>query len=277
MGFLAFTRPQAMLAVLPIQLVILVWWSRREHSRLPGVATGLALLPIAAFAGVRVWQIMNHDRWPFRYALANLVDKTDAFRAYALDRMPACDLVPAALNGPAPWHDTPALENTMMNACPETYLWFHSDATSAVTWTLAIPKDAIANFLQVMPHLSLVSWNDQSALPPWLFDIILPGRNPWPLLVISLIAGFALAALGGRQVRVTAFSVIGLSISVLSIVGVLFGIWASDGVDLGRHVYPIIPLISVAALVLPATMPSARPPAPTPAQEPQLVDAVSSS
>jgi hypothetical protein len=276
MALLALTRPQAMLAIVPIQLVILVWWSRREHSRLPGLATGLALLPFVAFAGVRVWQIMNHDRWPFRYALANLVDKTDSFRAYALDRMPACDLVPAALDGPAPWTDALALEGTLLNACPETYLWFQSDATSAVTWTLAIPQEALANFLQVMPNLSLVSWNDQTALPQWLFDVILPNGNPWPLFAVSLIAGIVLAMLSGRQVRITALGITGLTISVLSIVGVLFGIWASDGVDLGRHVYPIIPLISVAALVLPATIPSARSRALPLAQERQMTATASS-
>lgn len=252
---IAITRPQAMLVLVPAQVVVLLWWTRRER-RFTGLYAALPLLlAITAWSLFRVYQVSQHDRWPFRYALHNLVDKEPSFRAYVLERMPACEPIPAALNGPQPWNDVLALDNAMINLCPETYVWFRSDATSTLTWISEIPFQALSNFFQVVPSLTLVRWTDAKALPTMIDEGVLPSLNPWPFIIVALALGIAAMALSGAKPRVTVLSALGTIVAVVAALAYVFAVWAADGVDFGRHVYPIIPLIGVAALVLPATMP----------------------
>lgn len=70
-----------------------------------------------------------------------------------------------------------------------------------------------------------------------------------------LKAGILLAWLAGVRPRPTLLSVLGTMITIASASGYVFLVWAADGVDLGRHVFPIIPLINVAALIMPSVMP----------------------
>lgn len=255
---IAATRPQAMLVLIPVQVVILLWWTRRERNFRSLTFALPALLPIAAFALFRVYQVSQHDRWPFRYALHNLVDKGPSFREYALDRMPPCEPVTAALNGPQPWTDVLALDNTMINVCPETYMWFKSDAISVFTWVPEIPGAALANFMTALPGLTLARWTDVMALPSGVDAALMPNLNPWWFLAVSLVSGVILAAAAGVRPRITLFSVIGVVIVLGSAFAYVFAVWAADGVDFGRHVFPVIPFIALAALIMPAVIPQRK-------------------
>lgn len=258
MTLMAATRPQAMLALLPVQIVILTWWTRRESQTRSLRFAIPALIPIAGFALFRVWQISQHDRWPFRYALHNLVDKEPSFRAYALERMPPCEAIPAALSGPAPWNEVLALDGTMINTCPETYLWFQSNATSVWTWVPAIPGDAIRNFLDVLPGTSLIRWNEIVGLPTSVDFALMPNSNPWVFIGLCLLIGIGLAIAAGVRPVVTPLALLGVIVSVMSVLGYVFLVWAADGVDFGRHVFPVLPLLGVAALIMPSTIPGRK-------------------
>lgn len=253
---IGLTRPQAFLALIPVQVVFLIWWARRErHSRVLSYAIP-ALLPMAAFAAYRVWQVSQHDRWPFRYALHNLVDKPPSFRTYALERIPDCAAIPAALNGAAPWNDVLALEGTLASQCPDTYLWFQSDAISVWNWVPSMPLETVRNFIDVMPALQLSRWNEILALPAGLDNAVMPNSNPWIYALSSLLVGIALALLGGIRPHVTWLSIAGSAIVVACAIGFVFLVWAADGVDHGRHVFPILPVVGVAALLMPSVIPA---------------------
>ncbi len=255
-ALLALVRPQAMLALVPAQIVILVWWGRYERSGRAAFAAMTTMVPFAAFAAYRVWQVADHDRWPFRYALHNLVAKDSSFRDYALARMPQCELVTAGLSGPTPWPSTMALETDLPSACPETFLWFASDATLASTWVREIPSQALSGFAADLPGLTLLRWTQDTALPRQLDGFLMPGPSPWLLILAALATGALLAAFAGVRPRVTFRAVIGLCLALVPIIAFVFTVWAVDGLDFGRHVFPFLPLAAVAALVLPATMPS---------------------
>jgi len=252
---IAITRPQAMLVLIPVQIVVLLWWSRREQSFSSLKYTLPALLPIAAFALFRVYQVSQHDRWPFRYALHNLVDKSPSFRQYALERMPPCEPINAALDGPQPWNDVLAFDGTMISLCPDTYLWFKSDAISVFNWVPEIPGAAIANFIAVLPGLTLLRWTDAMPLPALIDQLLMLNLNPWWFLLACLFIGVILAAAAGVRPRITPLGIAGLLVTSASVVGYVFAVWAADGVDFGRHVYPILPFIGLALFIMPAVLP----------------------
>jgi hypothetical protein len=253
---LALVRPQAMLALVPAQVVLLIWWGRYERSGRAAFAAAASMLPFIAFAGYRVWQIADHDRWPLRYALHNLVAKDSSFREYALARMPSCELVTQGLSGPTPWPSTMALETSLPSACPETFAWFTSNAASVTTWVREIPSQALSGFTADLQGLTLVRWTDDTALPSAVDGLLMPGSSPWIPLLAALAIGVLLAAFAGVRPRVSFLAVVGLTIALVPLIAYLFTVWAVDGLDFGRHVFPFLPLIAVAALVLPATIPS---------------------
>lgn len=255
-AILALARPQAMLALVPAQFVILVWWGRFERSGRAALTAMASMVPFAAFAGYRVWQVAAHDRWPLRYALHNLVAKDSSFREYALARMPECGLVTSGLSGPAPWPSTMALETTLPGGCPDTFAWLTSSATMVTTWVREVPTEALSGFAADLPRLALVRWTDDRALPAGLDEVLMPGASPWLLLGAALVIGMLLAAFAGVRPRVTVLGMLGLLVSLVPIIAFLFAVWAVDGLDFGRHVFPFLPFLAVAALVLPATIPS---------------------
>lgn len=253
---LLITRPQSLIFVLPMQLVITVWWMRRESLSLASMrrvlaSLGILLIASTGWATYRAALLANDDVYSFRYALHNLVEKTPSFRQYVLNEAPPCEAIPAALNGPQPWTDVIALDNTLISLCPETFLWFKSDAVSPQTWVLYDPGAAALNFRDVMWGIALPVGAEKSALPQVLDDALLPVHNLWFAIGVGLAAGLTLSALGRVRYRVTVLGAAGVIICIGSVGVYLFGVWAADGYDVIRHMVPITPLLPIAAFALP--------------------------
>lgn len=255
-GLTIFSRPQLLLVIVPIQIVLLIWIARRNQ--LAGIAwvTGLGLIPFIVVGLYRMYQLSTVQLYQFRYALNNLVDKGSSFRPYALENMPSCEAVPAALNGSAPWNDVHALESTLMNSCPETWIWFNSSKASVQSWVSADPVAAVMDFLGSMTRVQLSVMSEGRAMPEWLSNAILNPAEPWLWMAIYLILGMSAAWIAGVRPRFTAMSVLGVGVSVLSPLAFMFAMWASDGYDISRHIYPALPFIGLALLIFPSVIPS---------------------
>ena|GEM_PF-1125268 len=256
---LLVTRPQTILFVLPIHIVVSLWWSRRHRRPWVDVKGSLAvsLIILLAASGWSVYRsalLANDDVYSFRYALHNLVEKTPSFRQYALNESPPCDAIPTALNGPQPWTDVIALDNTLIGLCPETFIWFKSDAVSPVTWVLYDPLAAGLNFRDVMWGIALPVGSETSVLPSAVDDLLLPVHNVWLATGVALMLGLLLGVAGRVRYRVTLRGVVGVAIAIGSVTLYLFAVWAADGYDVIRHMVPITTLLPIAALLLPTGM-----------------------
>lgn len=260
---LLITRPQMLIFVVPIQIVASIWWVRRTGHSLPWlratlVISSIVLIGGAGWATYRAALLANDDVYSFRYALHNLVEKTPSFREYALEEAPPCEAIPAALNGPQPWTDVIAFDQTLISLCPETFLWFKSDAVAPQTWILYNPEAAVLNFRDVMWGITLPVGAETSVLPNVVDDSLLPVHNMWLAIGIGLALGLVLGMIGGVRFRITAWGVVGILISIGSITVYLFAVWAADGYDVIRHMVPVTPLLPVAALLLPSALTGRR-------------------
>ena len=254
----ALTRPQLLVFVLPTQLVILVWWWRKNGRPIPVVGSLLSIAPFMAFAVYRVQQVTEIDVYRMRYALHNLVGKNSSFRDYALAEMPPCDLVSQALNGPSPWNDTQALESTMISPCPDTWIWFRSDAVNLQNWLPARFSQAIVEFGTQMQGLILSIGTQSSALPSFLSTTLLNPSYPLIWALAYLIAGIGLAIAAGAKPKVSVLSVLGVGVVVSTVMLQMFFVWGADGESVERHQYPVIPMILIALLVFPSVWPVQR-------------------
>jgi hypothetical protein len=260
---LLVTRPQMLIFVVPIQVLASVWWVRRHGLRfaeLRGVlATALVVLVAGTgWAAYRAALLGNDDVYSFRYALHNLVEKTPSFREYVLQEAPPCDAIPAALNGPQPWADVIAFDQTLINLCPETFLWFKSDAVSPQTWIAYNPVAAALNFRDVMWGIALPVGAEVTVLPAAVDDALAPPHNLWLPIAMALVLGLLLGVIGRVRFRATAWGVLGVAASVGVVTIYLFAVWAADGYDVIRHLVPVTPLLPVAALVLPSALTGKR-------------------
>lgn len=249
------TRPQLLIVVIPTQFIFLIWVARRSSLRTPVLVSGLALVPVLVLGAYRLYQLSLVPLYQFRYALNNLVDKGSSFRPYALENMPQCQNIPAALNGPAPWNDVHALESTLMNSCPETWVWFNSDAVRAPSWLLADPMAAWLDFFGAMPRVTLALMSEGRAMPDCLSNLILNPSEPWLWMLIYAALGAIFAAIAGVRPKVTLLNIAGCAVIGIATFFYLIMMWASDGYDVNRHIYPVLPLMAVAFMAIPATMP----------------------
>ena len=271
---IALTRPQLLIFVLPTQLVILVWWWRQNRRSFPAVGSLLAIAPFMAFAAYRVQQVTQIDVYRMRYAFHNLVGKNSSFRDYALVEMPPCDLVPQALNGPAPWNDAIALESTMISSCPDTWMWFRSDAVILQNWVPARFSQAIVEFGTQIQGIILSIGTQSSALPSFLSTALLNPSYPLIWALAYLIAGIGLAIAAGAKPKFSVLSVLSIAIVTSTVLLQMFLVWAADGESVERHQHPVIPMILIALLVFPSvwSLRNSRK-----ASKPALVDGIKKS
>lgn len=249
----ALTRPQLLIFVVPTQLVLLIWWWRRSGRSVPALAALLVLTPALAFAAYRVYLVTQIDLFKMRYALNNLVAKNSSFREYALAEMPPCDLIPQALNGPAPWNDTQALGNeALMNNCPSTWVWFRSDAVNLQTWMLARPSQTLMEFATQVQHMILPLGPQVSAMPTVVSQILLNPQQPLLWLFGYLIAGLIFALVVRVRPRFSFLSFLGVGLIVLSIALQLLFVWGADGDSMERHLFPVIPMIAIVLFTFPS-------------------------
>ncbi len=251
------TRPQMLIFVIPIQLIASLWWIRRNNYRFRELRTVLlgaliVLLASAGWATYRAALLANDDVYSFRYALHNLVEKTPSFREYVLQEAPTCEAIPAALDGPQPWTDVIAFDQTLISLCPETFIWFKSSAVSPQSWIAYDPVAAALNFRDVMWGIALPVGAEYSILPGAIDDALLPVHNVWLAIAVGLALGLILGILGGVRYRVTAWGVIAVVAALGSVAVYLFAVWAADGYDVIRHMVPVTTLLPLAALTLPS-------------------------
>lgn len=259
-ALLALTRPQLLVIAVPVLTVLGFWWWRRRGSAWPGLVALLAVVPFAAFAAWRVWQVSEVPLYRFRYALNNLFEKESSFREYALATAPPCETVTHALGSADPWNDVHALDKTMMGPCPETWLWYRSDNVLLTSWGRAIPGQTLQEFATTMPTVVLPAGSGQLAMPVGLSSLLLNPDHPWVWAVFYLTVGVVVAVVSRVKVRLTPLAVLAWLIIVLSCIAYLLLVWGSDGYDIERHVFPFLPMIAIACLVLPSTLPRAASP-----------------
>jgi hypothetical protein len=258
-ALLVVSRPQLVPVVLAVQAVCIVWSWRATRTVPTLVLASLATVATSAYAVTRLQLLASAEVFRYRYAIDNYVDKTPSFRAFADATMPTCEPLTAAINGPRPWDDVWVLKQELMSRCPETYLWLRSPQTSLISWTSAVPGDALANFAAVMPTVILEPYTQSRAMPPLLDAVLMPSWPAWLITLLYLATGVVLAALARVRPHVSVVWALGSAVIAASIAGMLYLIWAADGIELTRHLMPFTALAAIAAFLLPITQPSRRP------------------
>lgn len=252
-AFFMITRPQVVLVVAPVQVLWTIWGVQRSGRTWRAAAPLLLVVSASTFAMVRLLSLASDPLYRFRYSIHQIVDKPTSFQAYVLERTD-CAPMREALSGGAPWIDMSLLSQSMINECPETYLFLRSDQTSLITWSLNKPMEALQQFFDVMQQIVIPIYTPGRALPEVADGWLLPQWPVWILIAISLVLGLVAARIVGVRMRWN-WSVVG-SVALLALVsaGFAYAVWASDGIEHDRHLMPLTILAVVAALIFPAVL-----------------------
>ncbi len=243
------SRPQLLIVIIPAQLLVLFLY-RQWVSR--GVLISNAAIVIAAIGVglLRIYQFMASGSFQYLYVLHNFIDKNDSFRAYALETMPRCEPLEQALAGPAPWPDTLTLGGNLVPVCPETWLWFNSDAAQFPAWFFERPAETISNFFNVIPNLMFYPMSVGQALPSWLSNVLLNPQHLWLWTIAYVVVSIILVIAIHRSLPISVTGIVGGTLVAASIAVFVFIVWGADGYDLSRHMYPVVPFLGIAALAI---------------------------
>ena len=250
-AFLIVTRPAVAVIVLPVTVLIAWWQWRTTQARVPALFTVLLTAGATTYGIIRLLLLSGDPTYRYRYAINNYVDKTSSFRAHADTNMPPCEPLVAAVNGPAPWDEVWVLKEQLMSVCTESYLWLQSGKTAATSWVLAVPFDAITNFIGSMSGVTLFGYGPGRALPDAVSSVLLPTGAWWLVMLGSVVLGFIVALIARVRPTSWAFLIICVAVVSASTAGYAFAIWAADGIELARHLLPVTALLPLAVAVLP--------------------------
>ena len=248
---LLLTRPQFVVLVLPASLLIGFVLSRRNRSAAVFVGAIAGVIPAVAFSLWRLLTLMGDQGYAFIYTMHNYVDKASTFRAYANERMPSCEPLTAAMNGPAPWSDMTAIRDQLINLCPESFLWLKSGPVSVINWTTQYPAESLSSMTTAMSDMIISPYSPMTAVPPAASSFFLPEVPAWIWLAAAWLIGIGLAFIAGYRSKPTLLTIISAVVMAGSFVVLIFFTWASDGIELARHQAPWVLFAIVAGLTIP--------------------------
>jgi hypothetical protein len=257
---LLLTRPQFVVLVLPASLPIGFALSRRTRSLAVLVGAIAGVIPAIAFSLWRLLSLMGDKGYSFIYTMHNYVDKASTFRAYANERMPACEPLTAAMNGPAPWSDMTAIRDQLIGLCPESFLWLKNGPVSVLNWTTQYPAESLSAMTAAMSDMIISPYSPMTATPPAVSSLLLPEVPAWMWLAAAWLIGIGLAFLAGYRSKPTRLTIISTLVMAGCFAVLIYFTWASDGIELARHQAPWILFAIVAGLTIPvATIRNPRP------------------
>jgi uncharacterized membrane protein len=257
---LLLARPQFVVLVLPASLLIGFALSRRTRSLAVFVDAVAGVIPAVAFSLWRLLSLMGDKGYSFIYTMHNYVDKASTFRAYANERMPSCEPLTAAMNGPAPWSDMAAIRDQLISLCPESFLWLKSGPVSVLNWTTQYPAESLTSMTAAMSDMIISPYSPMTATPPAVSSLILPEVPAWMWLAAAWLIGIGLAFIAGYRSKPTRLTMISTLVMAGCFAVLIYFTWASDGIELARHQAPWILFAIVAGLTVPvATARSPRP------------------
>ena len=162
----------------------------------------------------------------------------------------------------------------MISSCPDTWMWFRSDAVILQNWVPARFSQAIVEFGTQIQGIILSIGTQSSALPSFLSTALLNPSYPLIWALAYLIAGIGLAIAAGAKPKFSVLSVLSIAIVVSTVLLQMFLVWAADGESVERHQHPVIPMILIALLVFPSAWSSRNS---RKASKPALVDGIKKS
>jgi uncharacterized membrane protein len=248
---LLLARPQFVVLVLPASLLIGFALSRRTRSLAVFVDAVAGVIPAVAFSLWRLLSLMGDKGYSFIYTMHNYVDKASTFRAYANERMPSCEPLTAAMNGPAPWSDMAAIRDQLISLCPESFLWLKSGPVSVLNWTTQYPAESLTSMTAAMSDMIISPYSPMTATPPAVSSLILPEVPAWMWLAAAWLIGIALAFLAGYRSKPTRLTIISTLVMAGCFAVLIYFTWASDGIELARHQAPWVLFAIVAGLTVP--------------------------
>ncbi len=248
---LLLARPQFVVLVLPASLLIGFALSRRNRSAAVFVGATAGVIPAIAFSLWRLLSLMGDKGYAFIYTMHNYVDKASTFRAYATERMPACEPLTAAMNGPAPWSDMTAIRDQLIGLCPESFLWLKNGPVSVLNWTTQYPAESLRAMTASMSDMIISPYSPMAATPPAVSSLLLPEVPAWMWLAAAWLIGIGLAFVAGYRSKPTRLTIISTLVMAGSFLVLIYFTWASDGIELARHQAPWVLFAIVAGLTVP--------------------------
>jgi hypothetical protein len=248
---LLLVRPQFVVLVLPASLLLAFALSRRTRSLPVLLAVIVGALPAIGFSVWRLLDLMGDKGYSYIYTMHNYVDKTTTFRAYADARMPTCEPLTAAINGPAPWTDMMAIRDQLISLCPETYLWLKNGPVSVISWTAQLPAESLSAATRAMSDMIITPYSPMTAIPNEVSSLLIPEIPSWIWLAGAWLIGIALAVLAGYHRKPSAITVISSLVMAASFAFLIYFTWASDGIELARHQVPWLLFAIAAGLTIP--------------------------
>ena len=208
----------------------------------------------AGFFAVRVIQSRSLVVWTAAYVENNLVAKP-AFRAYAAPELNSC---PDLLDAASSHESMSAFRGLVPDSCPEAWEWMLSLAGSPLGWLLSDPLSFIKNFAWDM-------WWLRFPNPVTLADAGSQGAGPLlvavVLSIVGAVCGLCLPSSVMGRFETSARTAIVLSGALAGFFAYGAAMWASDGMEVARHMMPVTLLTPLVLMVMVAFLAARAKPA----------------
>ena len=246
---LVLTRPQLFLLIGPIEFFFAVRFRPKKVRKVQIVMMLTFLAATTVWSGMRLSHVANDSQLQLWYAQNNLLSKP-GYLDFAIDNGVNCKTI---LDVTGSIVDFSTARPSFPALCPEDTSWLSSKSASWPQWFLDRPVPVISEFRAFFLNAEAVNISPQrNPLPSTWNDLFLPTSFPavsslFFLMFLStlyyLLRGIKLSI----RIRPLLLSLFILSNAIFY----LFVMWASDGIELERHMVPVLTMFPIAGFLWP--------------------------
>jgi hypothetical protein len=246
---LVLTRPQMFLLIGPIELLFAFRYRPKKEKKVLIVMMFSFLVATSVWSGMRLEHVANNSKFQLWYAQNNLLSKP-GYLDFAKDNGVNCKTI---LDVTGSIVDFSTARPSFPALCPEDTSWLSSKSASWPQWFLDRPVSVISEFRAFLLNAEAVNISPQrNPLPSTWNDLFLSTSFPavssmFFLMFLSTLYYLLL----GIKLRIRIRPLL-LSLFILSnAIFYLFVMWASDGIELERHLVPVLTMFPIAGFLWP--------------------------
>lgn len=246
---LVLTRPQLFLLIGPMEFFYALRFRPKKVGKVLIVMMLSFLAATTVWSGMRLAHVANDRQLQLWYSQNNLLSKP-GYLDFAIDNGVNCKTILDVTGSIA---DFSTARPSFPALCPDDVSWLSSKSASWPQWFLDRPISVISEFRGFLLNAEAVKISAQrNPLPSTWNDLFLPTSFPvvssmFFLMFLSTLYYLLLGIKLSIRIRPLLLSLFILSNAIFY----LFVMWASDGIELERHMVPVLTMFPIAGFLWP--------------------------
>jgi hypothetical protein len=240
------TRPLLFIVIIPVQIYVIISCQAFIKRKFLALFAIPLLILSVSWGTMRLTNLSNSENLRLWYAQNNLVAKP-RYADFLLDKGISCPPLIDAIKKGVNFDE---IRGELAELCQADVELLSQKENSWIFWVVERPGNALEEFFGYLKHAKLVNYSSQqNPLPSVWNELLTPTSSSALSVTLFFVAGSSCFVNLKRRLRKQKIGML-LVVAGFSLL-YLFVSWAGDGMEMDRHLMPILSLFPLFGILMP--------------------------